>query len=276
MNFNRKRHYGVKLKRGTTLLLVFLFLLWPFLAQAELKTFAVVSDSHVGSPDSVYPAFIRIMEEKKIEVIIHTGDAIHNPGNSQQWSKFLKITGPGKALHLAPGNHDIRGKAALSTYLKFFPKKYYSFSDGDTLFVLLNTEIPGEESRITGEQLQWLKAELKRPFPYKFVFLHEPLFPLLTHRHGLDRHIAARDELHRLLVQNKVSLVVTGHDHLYYRTEKQGIIYVIAAGGGGQLEYFPKDSDFFRYIVGTRTPEGYSFVVKDLDGGVRDEFSVTR
>jgi 3',5'-cyclic AMP phosphodiesterase CpdA len=257
-------------------LLLLLLLLWPLLALAELKTFAIVSDTHVGSPDSMYTAFIKIMEENKIEVIIHTGDAIHKPGSTAQWSEFFKITGPGKTLHLAPGNHDIRGKASLSTYLKFFPKKYYSFTDGDTIFILLNTELPGEESRITGEQFQWLKAELQRPFLFKFVFLHEPLFPLFARRHGLDRHKTARDELHRLFVKQGVQLVVAGHDHLYYRTEEQGVIYVIGAGAGGQLEYLSMNTDFFRYIVGTRTPEGYSFIARDMDGGIRDEFAVMR
>ena len=257
-------------------LLAILFLVFcPLFAWAELSTFAIVSDSHIGAPDSVYPNFIRIIEEKKIGVIFHAGDAIHNPGSLKQWRKFFEITGPDKTLYLAPGNHDIRGKHSLAVFLKLFPKPYYSFSDGDTLFVILNTELPGEEGMITGEQFAWLAAELGKFFKHKFVFLHEPLYPLVS-GHGLDRHEAERDRLHKLFVQKRVALVVSGHDHLYLRREKDSIVYIIAASSGGNSRYFPKDSDFFRYITATRKKAGYSFVVRDADGGERDVFSIEK
>jgi len=261
--------------RKVTLLAILFLVFFPLLAWAELGTFAIVSDSHIGSADSVYPGFIRIVEERKIGVIFHAGDAIHNPGSKVQWRKFFEITGPDKTLHLAPGNHDIHGKRSLGVYLKLFPKPYYSFSDGDTLFVILNTELPGEEGMITGEQFAWLAAELAKPFKYKFVFLHEPLFPLVG-GHGLDRHKEERDRLHELFVKKRVALVVSGHDHLYLRREKDGIIYVIVAASGGNSRYFSKENDFFRYVVAARKKAGYSFVVRDMEGGERDVFAIER
>ena len=275
---NHRPSRGSTIRRSGTVCIIALFLfLCPLFAQAELTSFAIISDTHTGSEDSVYPAFIRIVEKQNIEVIIHTGDAIHNPGRSSQWKRFLEITGPGKILHLAPGNHDIQDKRSLAVYLKFFPELYYSFSDGDTLFVMLNTEIPGEKAMITGEQLAWLKTELERPFRYKFVFLHRSLFPIVLH-HGLDLHKVARDELHQLFVQKGVSLVVSGHDHLYNRSMKEGIIYIIAAGSGGQSRFpaFTETGYYFRYIVGIRTNKGYSFIVRNMEGDTGDEFFVTR
>jgi len=275
---NRRPSWNSAIRRsGIAGIIALLLFLCPLFAQAELTTFAIISDTHTGSEDSVYPAFIRMVEEQKIKVIINTGDAIHNPGRTSQWEKFLEITGSGKILHLAPGNHDIQDKRSLAVYLKFFPKLYYSFSDGDTLFVMLNTEIPGEEGMIAGEQLAWLKTELERPFQYKFVFLHRPLFPIVS-LHGLDRYKTARDELHQLFVQKGVSLVVSGHDHLYNRSSKDGIIYIIAAGSGGQSQFlaFTETCYYFRYIVGIRTTNGYLFIVRNMEGGTGDEFSVAR
>ena len=251
------------------------FLLVPFLALAGPTSFAVVSDTHVGAPDSVYTEFIRIMDEKQIKVIIHAGDAINNPGRTRQWGTFFQITGPDKILHLAPGNHDIHGKNSLAVYLKFFPKLYYSFSDGDTHFILLNTELPGEESRIAGEQLEWLKVELQRPFKYKFVILHEPPFPFVP-GHALDRYAEARDRLHSLFEQQGVSLVVSGHDHIYNRSMKGGIIYVIAAGGGGLSRSVEQSLFGFRYIMAARTDRGWAFIVKDMEGHTADEFVISR
>ena len=260
-------------RRLLCIALVILFL--PLFARAEYAPFAIISDTHIGLNESVYIAFIRAVEEQKIQVIIHTGDAINRPGDSMQWARFLQITGPGKTVHLAPGNHDIDDKESLAVFLTYFSKPYYSFSDGDTLFVLLNTELPGQRSRIVGAQLTWLEAELQRPFRYKFVFLHEPLFPVVS-LHGLDRHKAARDRLHRLFVQTGVSLVVAGHDHLYDRKVRDGITYVIAGGGGGQLPFFMHNSDFYHYILATRRDDGYSFTLKDIKGNTRDQFTIDR
>ena len=259
--------------RRPVLLFALLFCLIPVLVRAQYPVFAVVSDSHVGAPHSVYPAFIRAIEEAKIDMIIHTGDAINTPGSTREWASFLEMTGPEKRLYLAPGNHDIQGASSLSVFLKYFPESYYSFSEGDTLFILLNTELPGEESTITGEQLAWLTTELKRPFPYKFIFLHEPLFPVVP-LHGLDRHRPERDGLHRLFVQSGVSLVVAGHDHIYERMAKDGITYVIAGATGGALPSFMKNGDSYFYMIVSREKNGYSFQVKDIGGKGVDEFDV--
>jgi 3',5'-cyclic AMP phosphodiesterase CpdA len=259
-------------------LLSWVFLLAVFLpppARAQRPTFAIVSDSHVGASNSVYPAFVRAIKEAGIDMVIHTGDAIDIPENRRQWRAFLEATSPVSKFYLAPGNHDIRGRTGLSVYLRYFPKPYYSFSEDDTLFVLLNTELPGEEGMIAGEQLDWLKTELERPFRYKLVFLHEPLFPVIP-LHGLDRHVPERDRLHSLFVRSGVCLVVSGHDHVYNRIAKDGIAYVISGATGGTLPTLLSNGDPFRYIVVVGKNDGYSFSVKDMEGITRDEFFLKR
>jgi 3',5'-cyclic AMP phosphodiesterase CpdA len=255
-------------------LIALALLLIPLYAWAQMAPFAIVSDTHVGACDSLYPAFMHRVEEEKLQVIIHTGDAIDSPGSSSQWARFLEITGPAKTLHLAPGNHDIHGQSSLAVYLKFFAKPYYAFSTGDTVFILLNTELPGEEGMVANEQLAWLKTELRQPFRYKFVFLHESLYPV-TPYHGLDRHSEARDALHRLFVKKGVSFVVAGHNHIYDRTTRDGIVYVIAPATRSH-PLFPSQNGGPGYIVATRKGDGFFFTVKDIQGNVREEFSVTR
>lgn len=239
--------------------------------------FAIVGDSHVGARNSVYATAIEQLRERGVSTVIHIGDAIDTPGSSKQWKRFLDMTGQNMTLHLAPGNHDIRGKRSLEVCLRFFPKPYYSFPDGDTLFVLLNTELPGEEGMVTGEQFLWLSKELDKPYRYKFVFLHEPLYPVVQ-LHGLDRYEEARDRLHRLFVEKKVSLVMAGHDHIYKRAVKSGIIYVIVPQLGGWLppSFLANGNPSFGYIMAERKGGRYSFAVLDLNGKVKDRFFVKR
>ncbi|OPY65413.1 MAG: Calcineurin-like phosphoesterase [Syntrophorhabdaceae bacterium PtaU1.Bin034] len=254
------------------LILLALFLL-PVLGWAQLAPFVIISDSHVGARDSLYLAVIKRIDEERIRVIIHTGDAIDSPGNQKQWATFFEITGPDKILHHTAGNHDILGQRSLETYLTFFPNPYYSVSDKDTLFLFLNTELPGEEGSVTGQQLAWLTAELDKPYRFKFVFLHEPLYPFVP-GHGLDRFEEARDHLHRLFVEKGVSFVASGHDHVYHRTEKDGIVYVISAAARKRHRVFLKNGEV-RYMVAIRKNDGYAFTVKNLRGITRDEFSVS-
>jgi len=260
---------------GSRLSIALILLLSPSLVLAQFPPFAIVSDTHVGYAGSAYEAFIAAIERQKIDIIIHLGDAIDRAGRASQWAEFQRITGSGKTLYLIPGNHDVDSDRTLKTYLALFGKSYYSVSEGDTLFVMLNTEIPGEQSEIAGEQFEWLEAELKKPFKYKFVFLHEPPFPFFP-GHGLDRHRDARDRLHELFVRSSVSLVVSGHDHVYNRSARDGISYVIASGGGGKRYLSASNGAFLHYVVATRTDKGYSFVVKDMEGEARDRFTIAR
>jgi 3',5'-cyclic AMP phosphodiesterase CpdA len=241
--------------------------------RAERATFAIISDTHVGTRNSVYPAVIHALDRQKVEMIIHTGDAVNKGGSRAQWERFFKITGRGKRLHLAPGNHDLRRAGGYEQYSHFFPETYYSFEEEGTLFFILNTELPHEEGRITGRQFEWLKKELDKPGFYKFVFLHEPLFPLVRFR-GFDRHRRERDRLHNLFRDNGVSLVVAGHDHFYSRMVKDGITYVIAPGLGGKF-FVPRGKGSFRYILASRMNGRYAFDVVDLSGGLHDHFFIT-
>ena len=251
-------------------------LVLPFPVQVEYPLFAIVSDTHVGARNSAYPALIRAIDELKIETIIHTGDVINKPGSLRQWKRFFEITGSERTLHVAPGNHDIRFKSSRELYRRFFPSQYYSFSKGDTLFVMLNTVLSGQRSRITGGQLEWLRTELARPLRFKFVFLHEPLFPALP-LHGLNVFRKARNTLHRLFVENRVNLVVAGHNHMYRRSERDGVTYVVTANTGGKLFPFglvSKNGSSFRYIVATRIDGHYLLEVRDMESNVTDRFSV--
>jgi 3',5'-cyclic AMP phosphodiesterase CpdA len=254
-----------------------LFLNQQPLLQPEYPPFAIISDTHVGARNSAYPAFINIMDGLKIETIIHTGDVINKPGSLRQWKKFFDTTGPEKILHVAPGNHDMRFKGSREVYRHFFPSQYYSFSSGDTLFVMLNTVLPRQRSRVTGRQLAWLRAELARGFRFKFVFLHEPLFPALP-LHGLNVFKKSRDTLHRLFVENGVNVVVAGHNHIYRRSERDGVMYVVTANTGGKL--FPvglvsKKTNSFRYIVVTRIDGYYLLEVRGMRGEITDRFAVS-
>ena len=256
------------------------FLLIPFaISAADYSSFAVIGDTKIGAVETIYKQFLNVISKKNINTIFLVGDVIDRPGNEKEWNRFLELTGSNYDFHIAPGNHDINSAKSMKIYNKLITKPlYHSLSTEDTHFIVLSTEIPGETSKITGKQLEWLKEELKKNSLYKIVFLHKPLFPtILGKGYCLDRHTVERDTLHDLFVKNGVNIVFAGHEHLYNKTEKDGIIYVTTGGGGSRLLTFDEEyGGFFHYIIAKRENGGYIFTVYDMNEYPKDKFSIKK
>jgi 3',5'-cyclic AMP phosphodiesterase CpdA len=272
----------MSMKRFATSLIFLLVLLGAFSTlcpAADDSSFAIIGDTHVSKTESVYEAFINRMEKEGIHTVVHLGDAIATPGNAAEWERLFEITGNKIALYVAPGNHDVNNRQSLAAYIKATGREPYdSVAQNDTLFLFLNTEMPGQESRVMGRQLSWLEKELARDFKHKFVFLHRPLFPTIFGTgYCLDRYPAERDRLHQLFVKHDVALVGAGHQHLYDRSRKDGVLYVITGGGGAPLHTFSEDyGGFMHYVVAKKRNGGYVLSAFDFKGTVRDEFSLRK
>jgi len=266
--------------RKTVLLFALLFSLILFFAPCcfcQELSFGIIGDTRIGVQETVYTLFLEQMEKQGIRLIFHTGDVINKPGCHEEWKKFLDLSHDKGTIHIAPGNHDINNYRSLKTYKQIIQKPpYYSFSIDDTQFIILCTEMPDSIGRITGAQLAWLKKELQKPFQYRFVFLHKPPFPSpFGQRYGLDRFPEERDTLHQIFVAYRVNVVFAGHEHLYYRKEKDGIMYVITGGGGAPLLTFQEEfGGFFHYIIAKRLNGGYVFRVYTMTEKIKDEFII--
>jgi 3',5'-cyclic AMP phosphodiesterase CpdA len=108
-------------------------------------------------------------------------------------------------------------------------KLYYSFkapNEGVRFFVLDSTyPVP--------EQIAWLEKELKGSNEaWKIAVFHHPLYSSGT-RHGSD--VRLRETLEPLFIKYNVSVVFSGHDHVYERIKPQHDIAYFVTGSGGQL-----------------------------------------
>ena len=166
-------------------------------------------------------------------------------------------------LKITLGNHDGENgydKFNTKSYRKeYFPEQtgdlaYYSFTGPDQLHISLDpftytTSAPKAEGwqwTLGKTQYDWLKKTLSESSAkYKFVYIHHLLVGDAQSRGGVE--IAKFNEwggynkdgtygfdsnrpgwgkpVHELLVENKVSIVFKGHDHLYVKQELDGITY---------------------------------------------------
>lgn len=235
--------------------------------------FAVAGDNR-PSGGTVQPAvwntIVGQMALENLDLSLNVGDMIYGASTDTldqdvaKYDGFFAVTSQltaGAPLYTAVGNHEMINYASNKTGYEqeltlpvnngagagTYGEEYYSFDDGDTHFVSLCTEIPGQAGYVTGNQLQWLTQDLAQTTKrWKVVFLHRPLFGFsgqhpaepwadLTNVAGQQN----RNALIALFKQDDVNVVFMGHEHYYFHHAQDGVQYVITGGGGAPLYPLP-------------------------------------
>ncbi len=244
----------------------------------ESLTFAVIGDTRPGGEE--YQSLTHLMMGYHPAFVVNTGDMIRAT-NKTQWTQFWEesksVTVP---YFLTAGNHDaydadseklFREETALPG-----KKLYYSFHAGDSLFVILDSNIPGRDREITDGQYHWLERTLSSHYRHKFIFVHHPLYPEegrgQHYGESLDLFPKERDRLERLFERNKVTIVFTGHEHLYLRRTIGDVMHVITGGGGAELYAEDDKGGFHHFILIKVEGNRVSGQVIDSRGIVRDSF----
>lgn len=128
-------------------------------------SFAIIGDSRVGkSYDNIYRNLIAQAMKHNPDFMVHTGDMIRSP-NDKYWEHFKMIS---KAVTVpyffTVGNHDVKDKKSEGFYKKRLDlpgnELYYSFPVGNSLFIVLDSKIPGQNQKVIAEQYEWLKEVL--------------------------------------------------------------------------------------------------------------------
>jgi 3',5'-cyclic AMP phosphodiesterase CpdA len=177
----------------------------------------------------------------KPALVLQTGDLVHHGDAAEEWRIFDQITGDMRRqipYYPARGNHDV-GTSGFYEQRVTQPvlsgnKHFYSFEKENLHFVALDTQ---QALGPTSEQGRWLEADLaKAQAEGRFIvpFFHKAIFSIGPH--AVERDVVAlRPILHLLFKKHGVRLAFEGHDHIYYRTVRDGITYVVTGGGGAPL-----------------------------------------
>ncbi len=172
--------------------------------------------------------------------VCHTGDIVGDGSLQSQWDNFLEITWPLCSripFYPAIGNHDLPRSMAYQALAKIpgAPKPtredayYYGVVYGDVTLVVLDSESlrHGDD-----RQLTWAHSYLAQATtPYKIVALHRPLWSPGPNGSA----VGIRERLTPILRATGVQIVFAAHDHMYYRTYRDGVCHIITAGGGAPL-----------------------------------------
>ena len=225
--------------------------------------FAVLGDFGTGDDEQYEMA--RTMAEVhgrfNYDTVVLVGDNLYGSERPQDFRKKFEIPykpllDAGVKFYASLGNHDSREQR----YYKLFNmdgRLYYSFSPHkDIRFFALESTYPEPE------QIKWFEDELKSSgSAWKIPFFHHPLYSSAG-RHGSDLRLRA--PLEPLLVQYNVSVVLTGHDHVYERVKPQKGITYFVVGSGGKLRSGDLEDD--DGITARGFDRDRAFMVAEIDG----------
>jgi 3',5'-cyclic AMP phosphodiesterase CpdA len=204
--------------------------------------FAVVGDSGTGDRGQyeVAKQMVAAHDEFPFDFVIMLGDNIIGADSPTDMAN--KFTTPYKALldagvlfHAALGNHDNPSQRFYKPF-NMGGERYYAFqaskgrtanpTEGGVRFIALDSDY------LDKPQLDWLENELaSSTLDWKILFFHHPLYSSgQTHGSALE----SRAILEPLFVKYGVSVVFSGHDHIYERIKPQegGIVYWVSGAAG--------------------------------------------
>jgi 3',5'-cyclic AMP phosphodiesterase CpdA len=213
-------------------------------ASSETFSFVVFGDNQDG-----YKIFERLIEQVNQEDVafgVHVGDMIQY-STEEDYKEYLKLAaGLKMKVYQVPGNHDLAGNG-YRYFRKYFGPYHYSFDHKNAHFVVLNNAF---KDSFGARQFAWLKQDLAETDKENiFVFMHRPIFdPSEIFEGYVMSGRAVVKELLALFKRAGVDYVFAGHIHCYAKVKRNGIVYIVSGGAGGQL-HLPRDFGGFHHYV---------------------------
>jgi predicted phosphodiesterase len=252
-----------------------------FDSEKESFSFGAVTDVHERS--SELDTLLQNAEVNTIDLMFYTGDILNWIGEEKRmFDGFLDISvkhfAKEKPLVYIRGNHETRGPNARN-FMSYFPhssgKFYYSFTQGDVFFIILDSgeDKPDSHPVYAGlvdfdayrdEQAEWLQKEVEsenfKQSLYKVVLIHIPLFSDST-RHG-STYITQK--FGPILIKAGIDLMISGHHHRFaiIKNNDEGNRFPVVVLG----------QDMF--LITDVSKEKLSIRVTDIEGAVVDNFDV--
>ncbi len=233
--------------------------------EGDKFNFAVMGDNK--NSFSTFPAILRDLDSKtdQLTFAIDVGDLVFD-GEQEKYRVFYNQIKDEKLPFLvAIGNHDIR-EEGRAVYYDIFGPFYYSFSVGNSYFIVLDD---ANMACIDNPQMAWLKRQLvaSQDYSHVFVFLHVPLLapgedlprPLTTgpgkelvrlmRYHPSLANKVQVNEILTLFREYHVTHVFASHIHGYFTGDWEGVPYTITGGAGAELIGTDPQHYFYHYVV---------------------------
>ncbi len=224
--------------RNINKILAIIFLFISLYSTIYAFTFAVVGDRAGRPVPGVFEKNLFEVLKIKPDFIIQLGDILVESSDKEYQYVESILKDINVPFYIVPGNHDLYKDPKGEKFQNFTKRPlYYYFDYENARFIILNNA----SGSLGKTQLEWLTNVLKEANKkYKFVFMHQPVispswFFFLHKADPMESKI-----LMKLFEEYHVNYVFSGHIHMYYRKEINGVVYIIS-GIGGARPYVSSD-----------------------------------
>jgi predicted MPP superfamily phosphohydrolase len=226
--------------------------------------FAVFGDFGTGEPVQYQMAaqIARTHQSFKFPLVILVGDNLYGSERPQDFRQkfelpYKPLLDAGVKFQASLGNHDSREQREYPPF-NMDGKLYYSFkapSQSARFFAL-------ESTYMEPQQIVWFEKELRASTDdWKIVYFHHSLY-CSAGRHGSD--VQLREKLEPLIVNYNVTVVFTGHDHVYERVKPQKGVTYFVVGSTGKVA--PGDLSRGSPIMARGFDSEQAFLIAEIDG----------
>lgn len=196
----------------------------------ESMKFAVIADTSYGS--GPLPKLVKIIVDFSPDMVFHVGDFQYD-NRRDRWSKLFEYFAPllsNSFFYLAAGNHEYDSERDAEILRKYFPH------EGNFFFEWNGIRFWGINTFKNGWQSDFLRfVDFIGNDKPLIIFIHKPFVSL-----SRWEELGTMNEQVLEHVHDKMSLVFSGHDHLYGRVHMvfpQKTVQNIVTGGGGAHIY---------------------------------------
>jgi hypothetical protein len=233
------------------------------------------------------------------DLLLHGGDVVQTGGCREQWRRYLAAAAPrtaGLPLLVAVGNHDRRLDPDYRAFRDYVgggrgsPAMHLRAGPVD-LIVLDTGEI--HHAPFDRWQRRWLEALLRRlgrradaGRRWRVVLMHHSPFSSSVASAGwvfFRRDPALVADYVPLFERHRVQLVLSGHTHLYERSWRRGVTYVVGGAAGGIVAPEGAENPHRQFVARgptlsllEATPEALSMRTLDVEGRTIDRLRLTR
>lgn len=252
--------------------------------------FAVVADMAYDSfSDNTVAQMSRLVDEGRLDVVIHSGDISYADGYMPHFDDFLNKVQPIATrvpYMTTPGNHEFGYNFTAYKSRFFMPGQlsgdgasdgmFYSWDYGDIHFAAMNSESPIDTAQFTEEEYAWFDADLTahQSSPWTIAHFHRPLYCAKDDDCGVRLLNAGVEEL---LHKHKVDLTFVAHEHSYERTfpmyagqrSEDGTAYMMQGASGnreGNKGEYPPLSDLPDWVAAAHNDIGFGVLTQSADG----------
>ena len=228
--------------------------LFRFIATGDTHNGLIFNDSATLKEISSMNRENRFKGKAPVDFVLIAGDVTFR-GSPWQYALFNKMRSLIRfPVIAAVGNHDDDTKKAKEYFEKYVGPKNFSFTNRNSYFICIDNAINDMSPKL----FAWLEEELQKsqPYAHRFVVAHKP--PLAPTQMSWYRPETNRwsYKLMKLCERYKVTMVISGHEHMFKELAHGGVKY-LTVGGGGFIPYVPYDDGGYTHYAVIRVYGDY-------------------